>query len=144
MDLTGSKTVPIAASRRLTGTDYRKVSADWIGTAGVRLGYAVDRLLFFAKGGGAVTDFNYKDQTAFNGTIWNTATNDSERWGWMIGGGVEWAFATNWTAKAEYDYIGFGRQNITLNGVGPVLATNIPLGISDSISLAKIGINYKF
>jgi len=140
MDLTGSKTVPLIFG----GSDYRKASADWLGTAGVRLGYAADRLLFYVKGGGAVADYSYRDQTSFFGAVYNDATDDATRWGWMIGGGVEWAFMANWTVKAEYDYIGFGRQNQTLNSVGGVLPTPIPLGISDSISVAKLGVNYKF
>jgi outer membrane immunogenic protein len=141
MDLNASKTVPIfiGASNVL-----RKADADWLGTAGVRLGYAADRLLFFVKGGGAVADYSYRDQTTFFGTVFNNATNETDRWGWMIGGGVEWAFAANWTAKAEYDYISFDRQNITLNSIGGIIPAAEPLGISDSMSLAKIGVNYKF
>jgi outer membrane immunogenic protein len=129
------------------GTDFRKANADWLATGGLRLGYAADRLLFFVKGGAAVSDYRYQDETTFPfpaaGTVWNNATGDTDRWGWMIGGGVEWAFAANWTVKAEYDYIGFERQNITLNGVG-YAPEQIPLGISNSVSLAKIGVNYKF
>jgi outer membrane immunogenic protein len=144
MDLDGSKTVPFGF--RGTDRDHRKVDADWLGTAGLRAGYAVDRLLFFVKGGGAVTDFSYRDETtnAAGTTVFNDATDDATRWGWMIGGGVEWAFAANWTAKAEYDYIGFGRQNQTLNSVGGSIPTSVPLSISDSISVAKLGVNYKF
>jgi outer membrane immunogenic protein len=141
MDLDASKTVPIFIG---ASNVMRKANADWLGTAGVRLGYAADRVLFYAKGGAAVADYSYRDQTTFFGTVFNNATNDTDRWGWMIGGGVEWAFAANWTAKAEYDYISFDRQNITLNSVGGVLPAAQPLGIADSISLAKIGINYKF
>jgi outer membrane immunogenic protein len=141
MDLNASKTIPLLGG---FGADLRKSDADWLATGGLRLGYAVDRLLFFVKGGGAVTDYRYQDETAFGGTLFNNATGDVDRWGWMIGGGVEWAFATNWTVKAEYDYIGFDRQGITLSSVGGVLPAAIPLSISDNISLAKLGVNYKF
>src|SRR3954451_21957931 len=30
--------------------------------------------------------------------------------GWTVGGGVEWAFALNWTAKIEGLYVAFDRQ----------------------------------
>jgi len=138
-DLFAKATQPLI----LGGTDLRKTNADWLATGGLRLGYATDRLLFFVKGGAAVSEYHYEDETSFFGVTFNDATDTTDRWGWLIGGGVEWAFAANWTAKAEYDYIGFNRQNITLNGVG-ALPAQIPLGISNSVSLAKIGVNYKF
>ena len=140
-DLNASKTVPIFFG---LGTVERKTDADWLATGGLRLGYAADKLLFFVKGGGALADYHYEDVTNFFGATFNDATNTTDRWGWMIGGGVEWALAPNWTVKGEYDYIGFDRQNITLNSVGGLIPASIPLGISDSISLAKLGLNYKF
>ena len=141
MNLDSSKTVPIFVG---ASSVMRKANADWLATAGVRLGYAVDRMLFYVKGGGAVTDYSYQDQTTFFGTVFNDTTDSTDRWGWMIGGGLEWAFAANWTVKAEYDYVSFDRRNITLNSVGGVLPATKSLAIANSISLAKIGVNYKF
>jgi len=34
-----------------------------------------------------------------------------KRLGLTVGGGVEWAFASNWTAKAEFLYLDFGSFN---------------------------------
>ncbi len=33
--------------------------------------------------------------------------------GWTVGGGVEWAFAGNWTAFAEYNFLDFGTPRVT-------------------------------
>lgn len=126
------------------GQYSRTSDADWLGTAGLRLGYAVDRLLFYAKGGAALSEFRYQDATTFFGALLNDTTDSADRWGWMIGAGVEWAFAANWTAKAEYEYIGFDRQNLTLNPIAGSLQAQIPLGIANSMSIAKVGVNFKF
>ena len=36
--------------------------------------------------------------------------------GWTVGGGVEWAFALNWTAKIEGLYVAFDRERTNNNG----------------------------
>jgi hypothetical protein len=33
--------------------------------------------------------------------------------GWLVGGGIEWAFAPNWSAKIEYDYLGLNNRTFT-------------------------------
>jgi opacity protein-like surface antigen len=38
------------------------------------------------------------------------------RTGWTVGGGVEWAFFNNWSAKLEYDFYNFRARNVTLTG----------------------------
>ena len=37
--------------------------------------------------------------------------------GWTVGGGIEWAFLDNWTAKVEYLYIDFGNNNPDITGL---------------------------
>jgi outer membrane immunogenic protein len=43
-------------------------------------------------------------QTNFNGV---TTTHTQS--GWTAGGGIEWAFTDNWTAKVEYLYVNLGK-----------------------------------
>ena len=33
---------------------------------------------------------------------------------WLAGAGIEWAFAPNWSAKIEYDYLGLANRTFTL------------------------------
>ncbi len=59
--------------------------------------------------------------------------------GWTVGGGLEYAFMNNWSAKLEYLYIDFGD--------GPTVpvtaAVNIVAGkMTDNI--VRVGLNYKF
>ena len=70
-----------------------------------------------------------------------TATTSFNRTGWTGGAGVEYALSQNWTAKLEYDYLGFGSESLNL-------ATPTTLSYTTNASLnvqeVKAGINYKF
>ncbi len=77
-----------------------------------RLGYAFDRVLVYAKGGGAWVGNN-------NLTLLNVGTGgtvafgtSSSNTGWVVGGGLEYAFFNNWTAKVEYDYVGLNNLQL--------------------------------
>src|SRR5262249_30840294 len=65
---------------------------NWLATVRGRAGYAADRVLLYLTGGGAFANV----QTNFNGV-----TTSHTQSGWTAGGGIEWAFADNWTAKVE-------------------------------------------
>jgi len=52
--------------------------------------------------------------------------------GWTAGGGIEYAFTSNWTAKVEYLYVDFPSPNIA---GGTFKFTD---------NLIRGGINYKF
>ena len=83
-----------------------------IGTVALRLGHAWDRSLFYVKGGAA---WAYEVFRAFDAGVPGEpllASASDTRWGWMVGIGYEYAFLGNWSAKIEYDFLGFGRQRI--------------------------------
>ncbi|HEY1945057.1 MAG TPA: outer membrane protein [Roseiarcus sp.] len=102
-----------------------KNNIDDILTARARLGYAIDRTLLYVTGGYAGADQELK----FPGL----ASNDTWRSGGVIGGGVEYAFTNNISAKAEYLYAPFGDS------------TNLMGAKSDlNLSLVRVGLNYKF
>jgi outer membrane immunogenic protein len=67
--------------------------------------------------------------------------------GLLFGGGIEYAFAPNWSAKLEYDHIDYvGRTlqfNTFSNGV-PTPAGNFNETQSASVNLVKLGVNYRF
>ncbi|WP_298261820.1 outer membrane beta-barrel protein [Bradyrhizobium sp.] len=108
----------------------------WLATARLRLGYAVNNLLFYGTGGFAATgiEFGVKDAN----TLALLASGSSTRTGWTAGGGVEWGFAPNWSAKFELLYAQFG--DATFNTVAAEGPRNVPL--VDTV--ARAGINYRF
>jgi len=110
---------------------------NWLATARGRVGYAADRVLFFATAGGAFANI----QTTFAG-VQSSSTTQA---GWTAGAGVEWAFADNWTAKAEYLYIDLGTWNGNCTaGVCGGAGTPLPLSIGLTENLFRVGVNFKF
>ncbi len=77
-------------------------SVDWFGTVRGRIGVSVfnPQLLIYGTGG-----FAYGDLRLNNG--WFSAFRQTAT-GWTVGGGVEYAFLQNWSAKVEYLYTNIG------------------------------------
>ena len=78
---------------------------DWLGSLRLRAGFAADRALFYATGGLAVggVEISVKD-----GDGDEFAGNSETNWGWTLGGGVEYAFTDDLSARIEYRYTDLG------------------------------------
>jgi outer membrane immunogenic protein len=102
----------------------------WLGTDRIRLGYAWDRLLVYGTAGVAYGDVR--------GTITNAGfdVGDKMHSGFTFGGGVEWAFAPNWSVKAEYLRAGLG-DKITYG-------LNTEAVSLKNLDIVRVGLNYKF
>ena len=107
----------------------------YFGTVRARVGYAFDRTLLYVTGGYAYTNIGM-DVTATFGGATATASSNTTKGGATIGGGVEYAFAGPWSAKAEYLYIDSGTQSVTLFGVTDNARIRNHIG--------RVGINYRF
>jgi outer membrane immunogenic protein len=103
----------------------------WLGTVRGRLGYAIDRFMPYITGGLALGDVR-ASTPGFAGASQTNA-------GWTGGGGVEFAVAPQWTAKAEYLYVDLGSFNCGLS-CGAAATDNV----SFRTSIIRGGINYKF
>jgi outer membrane immunogenic protein len=111
---------------------------NWLATARGRAGYAADRVLFYLTAGGAFANV----QTNFNGT-----TTTHTQAGWTGGAGIEWAFADNWSAKIEYLYVNLGNGNVNCGTAACLAASGgpvIPVSVSLTENLFRVGVNYKF
>lgn len=106
---------------------------NWFGTARGRIGYAFDRFLPYLTGGAAFGDIK-----ATNTNIGFTG-GSATKFGWTLGGGLEYAFLSNWTAKAEYLYVDLGSFDCGLS-CGPASPNNV----SFSANVFRVGLNYKF
>ena len=101
------------------------------------LGYAFDRSLIYVKGGAAWAKFKYSNPTPF---IPDTFTASETRSGWTIGGGWEFAFMPNWSAKLEYNYLDFSNDQVTFTGATGPFVENI----DNKIDQVNLGVNYRF
>jgi outer membrane immunogenic protein len=112
----------------VTGCETRNT---WLGTGRGRIGYAWDRFLPYFTGG-----------VAFGGVEANRPgfTGSSEtRAGWTLGGGVEFAFAPQWSAKVEYLHVDLGDFNC-----GTSCGTFSPNNVDFTANLVRGGVNYRF
>ena len=107
-----------------------------------RLGYAANNWLFYFKGGGA-WGHGSSNGTGVTGAgaFFDTTSSSTDRTGWVVGGGVEWGFAPNWSAKIEYNHVDFGSTNVSiLSSTG----TTSFVSSKDREDIVKAGVNYHF
>src|SRR6266849_2418113 len=100
-----------------------------------RLGYAVDAALFYFKGGYAWANNRFSVTDNVLGTLFSETKFHS---GWTVGGGLEYGFAPNWSAKVEYMFASYDNENY--------LAAFTPggVGFGFDVHTVKGGINYRF
>jgi outer membrane immunogenic protein len=114
-----------------------RTEVEWLSTVAGRLGYAFDRVLVYAKGGAAfVHDKHRATFIELTPSGFPSFSGDKTRSGWIVGGGVEVAVGGNWSVKAEYNYMDFGKERVTL---GPLI-----FDIDQQIQVVKFGVNYRF
>ena len=108
-----------------------------LGSITGRVGYTWGPGLVYVKGGYAYSDNS--ESVTFFGTPVAFATNGDHSNGWTVGLGVEYMFAPNWSAKAEYMYYNFGDARFTAP------AALIPTGtFTTDDHVIKAGVNYRF
>jgi outer membrane immunogenic protein len=131
----------LSGSRKIAAKD----NLDWFGTARGRAGYAFDSALVYFTGGLAygqldqridVVPFNPGDTSAF-------VQRNGMRTGFVVGGGIEYAFNPAWSIKGEYQFIDLGSANLT--GFNPQLnSPRFTSDIDNTFHTFRIGVNYRF
>lgn len=108
-------------------TASAKFSLDYLGTIRARLGYSLDRVMFYATAG-----------LAYGGGELRVGglSNDQSHWGYAIGGGVETMLTPNISAKLEYLYVSLNDQTYR-----SILGSR---NIGYDTSIIRSGVNYKF
>ena len=124
----------------------------YIGTVRGRVGYLVmPTLLAYGTAGFAYGGVSSTISLATGGTNGtgggNTFTYSNTQSGWTAGGGLEWMFLPNWSAKAEYLYYSLANGNLS----GGVIDTTLGqwgYGITGTRSyngnIVRAGVNYHF
>jgi outer membrane immunogenic protein len=116
---------------------------NWMATATGRLGLADGRDLYYVKGGAAWSHNTYSAN--LNVLAAAGAEVSDNRWGWLVGAGIEHAFAgTGLSAKLEYNYIDYGSNDyhFALGVLGAPL--DIGTRIREYQHVVKVGVNYRF
>jgi len=105
----------------------------WFGTIRGRIGYAFDRWMLYATGGGVY------GKATLDGTVSTTGAFSSSTtyWTYVVGGGAEFALWGNWTGKLEYLYAGSPDST-------PVPPGTTALSGSGRTHVVRTGLNYRF
>jgi outer membrane immunogenic protein len=121
------------------------VTDSWLTTVAARVGVvATERALLYVKGGGGWVGGNEFTVTNVNNGASITGSNSSTAGGWLAGAGFEYAFAPNWTAKVEYDFLALDNTSITVPASVGLPATDTIATNNHDIQMLTIGFNYLF
>lgn len=106
-----------------------------------QVGYAANNVLFYVKGGAAVTADRYRVFDVPTGVLAAT-TGDDTRWGAVVGAGIEFGFAPNWSVGVEYNHLFMeDRDHTFVTPAGVFVGTD---RISQDVDIVTARINYRF
>jgi outer membrane immunogenic protein len=105
-----------------------------------QIGYAWNNALLYVKGGAAVTEDRYDHRFVGTNVIFDSASET--RWGAVVGVGLEYGFAPNWSIGVEYDHLFMGDHNLTFRTPGGILST--ATRIQQDVDIVTARINYRF
>jgi outer membrane immunogenic protein len=109
-----------------------------LGSVTGRIGYTWGPTLLYAKGGYAWRDNNNIGVSLAGAPVAFAATGNHKD-GYTVGAGLEYMFAPNWSAKAEYQYYNFGNTTFTA-GTPEIVGARF----RDDEHTVKLGVNYRF
>ena len=78
------------------------------------------------------------------GSSITVSNNNNSNTGWLVGAGIEWAFAPNWSAKVEYNYLALDDGTFTIPAGSPFLPGDTFTQSNRNVQMLKVGINYLF
>jgi outer membrane immunogenic protein len=138
-DLNGATTNPDS------GVKFNE-KIDAFGTVRGRVGYVVNNWLFYGTGGFAWSDDTFTRTQVAAGPnsppAGDVRTNSPTRAGWAAGGGIEYGFAKNWSARVEYLHYDFGDQSFSFTASNGSFR-----GIDEgrlSVDSVRVGVSYLF
>jgi len=116
---------------------------DFLASVTGRIGYAFDNVLLYARGGFALAGdkYNVSGATFLGPPAYNFQGLDN-RYGWVAGGGVDWAFARHWSVNLEYDYYSFGHGNILMTEQISNGAFSGVVDAKQTVQVVKVGLNF--
>jgi len=136
-------TASSAAPAGTAGSGSNEGKTPFVGTARVRAGWANSKTLYYGTVGLAYGQATQTITTTPCTPVIGggclpgspaTSKESDNRMGWTAGGGIEWSFAPNWSAKLEYLHVDLGTASF--------FSGTVKTKVTDE--LARAGINYRF
>lgn len=116
------------------------------GSLTARMGFLLQpELLAYVKGGLALANFELQNK-GVDYTYNAYAGSDSDLLtGWTVGGGLEYRVAPNWSVFAEYNFMEFGEEQMTVSYDDPgVWGDTFDFQVDQHVSSVAFGVNYRF
>jgi outer membrane immunogenic protein len=113
----GTFSNPLASDKSIE-TSFKTT---YLFTVAPRIGYSIGNWLPYVTGGLAVGDLQF-DQRLHNATSANAGPYTSggsveeTHAGWMVGGGLQYAFNSRWSVRAQYQYVDLGSVDFQAPG----------------------------
>jgi outer membrane immunogenic protein len=138
------------------GVTSGRSNIQYLGTVRGRLGWLfLPTLLAYGTGGLAYAGVNLHTATSVTSDAVTTAgfggvNFSNTQVGWTAGGGVEWMFVPNWSAKVEYHYYDLGTVTQNYGLVGANTAANLNAAFAGQArarvngNIVRAGVNYHF
>jgi outer membrane immunogenic protein len=143
-NLKGSNTGAIGTFGGLPFANQTRV--DGVGLFTGQVGYAWNNLLWYAKGGAAVTHDRYNGVALFAvgpfpvGYAFDQSIET--RWGGVVGTGIEVGLASGWSVALEYDHLFMGSsRTIFIQPSGIPLRANT---VRQDVDMGTVRVNYRF
>ncbi|MCA1394153.1 porin family protein [Bradyrhizobium sp. IC3123] len=134
-DFTGSN------SSLFYGNFTNRSKVDAFGLFTGQVGYSWNNVLWYVKGGAAVTRDKYEGVITSIDLVFDRA--NETRWGGVVGTGFEFGFAPNWSLALEYDHLFMGNRDITFSSS---IVPGVTRGdtIRQDVDIVTARINYRF
>lgn len=120
---------------------------NFVATLAARFGYTGwlgSHVLVYGKAGGGWVGNNSFTITDVTTGASITGSSNNAAGGWLVGGGLEWAFAENWSVKIEYDFLGLSQRTFSVP-VGPLFLVGDTFAThNNDLQMAVVGLNYRF
>ncbi len=129
---------------------------DWLGSLRARGGVTFDRLLLYATGGAAFEHAKYTANVVIpnlgdNGGFTAPGSSNTITWGWVVGGGFEYAWSGNWIVRTEYLHYHFN-DNFSgpltprvFNAFTPnVAGIGFRYDAHTNLDVVRVALSYKF
>jgi outer membrane immunogenic protein len=116
-----------------------QANTDFLASLTGRVGYAFDNVLVYARSGAALAGDKFEVSGAFTGLPFDFRGLD-DRFGWVVGGGVDWAVTPHWSVNVEYDFYDFGHGNVLMtDGINGFAGL---VDVKQTVQVVKVGFNF--
>ena len=138
--LTGSSSfAPVSSAAAAANLTASTTIGNWYNATTLRIGWTWDYVLFYAKGGFALSTI---ESAISDARGFSPGEGKKDLFGYAWGGGVEYAFSNRWSVKAEYMYLGL---NHSVGVCEPLVGsgqTFCSTSNSPAVQTFKVGVNY--